>query len=454
MATPVLMPKQGQSVETCVINEWYKNEGDEVKKGDVLFSYETDKASFEEEAPEDGILLVRFFEDGDEVDVLTNVAVIGKEGESVEAFRPGGSEPEQEEKPTAEEAPQTETTPQTSSQPKPEQPTPQPAASRTGETEGPIKISPRAKRLAEKLKIPFQSIQGSGPYGRIIEADIEQYAKTGPRATSLADTVSKETEMQMPASGTGIGGRIRKEDLTEQPAGTTATEDVETKKISNMRKIIAENMYQSLQNSAQLTHHTTADARAILNLRKQVKANLEKSGAVNITLNDMVCYAVIQALKNTPDMNAHFLGEEIKYFHKVHLGMAVNTDRGLMVPSLQNADDYALNELAVQLRNMADSCQKGNIDPERLSSENASFTVSNLGVYGIEMFTPVLNLPQVGILGVNTITYRPSQLSDGSMGFIPRIGLSLTYDHQAIDGAPASQFLKEVVNQVENIEQA
>ena len=211
-------------------------------------------------------------------------------------------------------------------------------------------------------------------------------------------------------------------------------------------------MQASLQNSAQLTHHLSADARAILKLRNTVKEKQLNGNFPNITLNDMVCYALIRTLLKQPELNAQFSPDSIRTFNKVHLGMAVDTPRGLMVPVLKNADDYSLRGLSSQLKQLAESCRAGNIDPELLQSEAGSFTVSNLGAYGIELFTPVINLPQIGILGVNTIVYRPGDTGDGIIGFIPVIGLSLTYDHRAVDGAPASNFLRELKIAIENFD--
>jgi pyruvate dehydrogenase E2 component (dihydrolipoamide acetyltransferase) len=165
----------------------------------------------------------------------------------------------------------------------------------------------------------------------------------------------------------------------------------------------------------------------------------------------MVCYAVVQSLLLHRGANAHFLGESIRTFHQVNLGLAVDTDRGLMVPTLLNASQYTLPELSVQLKNLADMAKKGSISPDLLVPEAATFTVSNLGNYGVEMFTPVINLPQVAILGVNTIIQRPATLADGTFGFLPFIGLSLTYDHRALDGGPATLFLAEIRRQVEQI---
>ena len=229
-------------------------------------------------------------------------------------------------------------------------------------------------------------------------------------------------------------------------------EDFEIKKMTNIRKLIAKAMHNSLQNSAQLTHHLGADARQMQTLRKKVKKAVDGGYPTNITLNDMVCYAVVKALKKYPQVNSHYLGDNMKYFKKVHLGVAVDTDRGLMVPVIRNADDLSIQGLSNQLREVAAACRKGSVNPELLSSEAASFTVSNLGNYGVEIFTPVINLPQSAILGVNTIVPRPKDLGDGVYGFVPYLGLSLTYNHQALDGGEATRFLKQIATEIENLD--
>jgi pyruvate dehydrogenase E2 component (dihydrolipoamide acetyltransferase) len=212
-------------------------------------------------------------------------------------------------------------------------------------------------------------------------------------------------------------------------------------------------MHASLQNSAQLTHHMSADARKIMDARKKVKEKQKEGASPNITLNDMICYSTIRALKQHPLANAHLLnGEVSREFRKVHLGFAVDTPRGLMVPCLKNADDLSLEGLSNQLASLAEKCRSGSIDPDLLSSQAASFTISNLGNYGVEMFTPVINLPQVGILGVNTIVNRPADLGNGVFGFIPHVGLSLTYDHRALDGGPATLLLREIKNEIEDFD--
>lgn len=435
MAFVVIMPKQGQSVESCIITEWNKKKGEQVKKGEILFAYETDKASFEEEAGIDGTLLELFYETGDEVPVLTNVCVIGAPGESVDAFRPGGAGTEIIETIETAEIKETIGTIETS-------PVTQSAGSGA--------ISPRAKNLAEKEGVQLDGISGSGPGGRIIEQDVKAVIDSHPKTTPLARKIAGEEQLQPASSGSGLGGSVKAKDLTTP--NPIYSNDFEIKKLSNMRKLIAKAMHESLQNSAQLTHHLGADARRMLELRRKVKKANDNGYPVNITLNDMVCFAVVKALRKFPQANAHFLGDSVKYFNKIHLGIAVDTERGLMVPAIRNADDLSIQGLSNQMREIAASCRKGAINPELLSSEAASFTVSNLGNYGVEMFTPVINLPQVGILGVNTIVPRPKDLGDGAYGFVPYIGLSLTYDHQALDGGEATRFLKQIATEIENLE--
>jgi pyruvate dehydrogenase E2 component (dihydrolipoamide acetyltransferase) len=252
--------------------------------------------------------------------------------------------------------------------------------------------------------------------------------------------------------GTGLAGAARSSDLST-PLNEIYGKDYEERKISNIRKLIARSMHASLQNSAQLTHHLGADARRILDLRKKAKAALDDGAlTVNITLNDMVCFAVIKALKKFPSVNSHFMGESVRYFNKVHLGLAVDTERGLMVPVVRNADDLSVTGLAAQLKEVAAACRNGSVNPDILAPEAGTFTVSNLGNYGVEMFTPVINLPQSAILGVNTIVPRPKDLGDGVYAFVPYIGLSLTYDHRSLDGGEATRFLKQIAIEIETMD--
>ncbi len=413
MATAVIMPRQGQSVETCIITKWFKNMGDTISAGEILFSYETDKAAFDLESPADGILLDRFYEEGAEVPVLVNVAVIGIKGEDISSFGKAGEAIEAvkavKDVEAVEAVKDAEVKKVTDIVSEPS------IDSGSGRK---VRISPRAKKIAHEKGISYSQIKGSGPHGRVLASDIE-------KVLSGAAAIGK------PVSKTGA-------EFSEQP-------------LSNVRKLIARAMHASLQNSAQLTHHMSADVRRLLEARQKIKNLLTTDRKQqDITLNDMICWCVIRALEKFPEANSHFLDDRIKTFSNVHLGIAVDTPRGLMVPAVKNATDMDLVTLSRELKSVADACKKGSISPELIQSTSASFTVSNLGNYGVEIFTPVINLPQVAILGVCTIINRPASLGNGVFGFIPYIGLSLTYDHRAIDGGPATLFLKEIKEQIEH----
>lgn len=446
MALVVILPKQGQSVESCIITEIKKKKGDTVKKGEILFSYETDKASFEEESPADGVVLECFYNDGDEVPVLLDMMVIGQPGDDYAGLlqtTDNGQRTAVKAEPQAVDSAKVEVVATTESSNQ---------HINTSSHQSSSFVSPRAKNLAEKEALNATELAGSGPKGRVIEKDVKAALENRPKMTPLAKKIAAEEGVQPQSAGSGLAGTAKAADLAA-PVNAVYGVDYEDKKLSNMRKLIAKAMHSSLQNSAQLTHHLGADARNIQNLRKKAKKAFEAGTlSANLTINDFVCFAVVKALKKFPNANSHFLGESMRLFNKVHLGLAVDTERGLMVPAVRNADDLSIIGLANQLKEVANSCKKGAISPELLSSEAATFTVSNLGAYGVEMFTPVINLPQSAILGVNTIVPRPKDLGDGVYGFVPYIGLSLTYDHRALDGGEATRFLKQIAIEIETLD--
>ncbi len=445
MATAVIMPRQGQSVESCIITEWHKQVGDTVQEGEPLFTYETDKATFEEPAKVSGTLLARFYEVDDDVPVLLNVAVIGTPGEDISGFTGGTAAAPAEAAPAAEAA-------------KPAAVEAAPAASVVNAAPAvDAAVSPRARAAAERLNVAPAYAAPTGPHGRIIERDVVALAASGARATAAA------LKDGVPATGgTGIGGRFSTTDIATVEHGAVAAipasavapvvaagavAEYEDVKLPNIRKSIAKAMHNSLSSMAQLTHSASFDASAIMALRKQLKAAPEQMDVPNITLNDIILYAVSRVLPGHRDMNAHFLDEKMRYFNHVHLGFAVDTPRGLLVPTIFNADLKSLREIAEEAKALAKAAQEGSISPDYLTG--ASFTVSNLGSMGIEMFTPIVNPPQTGILGVCTITERIRTV-DGTIKAYPAMGLSLTYDHRAVDGAPASRFLQELCKALES----
>ena len=459
MAEVVIMPKQGQSVESCILTELKKSVGDKVSVGDILFAYETDKASFEEESKVEGTVLAVLFNEGDEIPVLSNVMVIGAEGENIDEYCQGGgaapSAPSAEAPSAAEGAPTEAAAPATATAEAPVQT----ALPNAVVTPG-CGVSPRARNLAAKEAVNLAAVAGSGPNGRIIERDVQAVVDATAKMTPLAKAIARENGGVAPQQGSGLAGAVKGADMAAAKAATARTaaaaangSDSVVKPLSNMRKLIAKAMHSSLQNSAQLTHHLSADARRIMELRKAAKAAMDEGRlSTKITLNDLVCYAVVKTLMQYPNVNSHFLGDSMRLFHKVHLGLAVDTERGLMVPAVRNADELSIVELANRLKEVASACRKGSIDPDILSSEAATFTVSNLGGYGVEIFTPVINLPQSAILGVNTIVPRPKDIGGGVYAFVPHIGLSLTYDHRALDGGEATRFLKQIATEIENLD--
>ena len=466
MAHVVIMPKQGQSVESCIVTEFKKKVGDKVAVGDILFSYETDKASFDEESKVEGTVLACFFNDNDEIPCLENVMVIGEPGESFEEFAPGGSAPAAAPAapagaPAGVDAPtgtvSLRATPPLASQSEaPVPPLNEPrVAVLSGGTSSLAGVSPRAKHLASEKGVDLNQVIGSGPGGRVIERDVIA-AAASPRS-GLAKAMMAQGGLQAPASGSGLDGMVKGSDLkTWKPSHTDIAgegSEFKVEKMSNMRKLIAKSMYNSLQNSAQLTHMLGADARKIQALRKKAKKAFEEGKIdANVTINDFVCYAVIKALKKFPKVNSHCLGDAMRLFNVVNLGCAVDTERGLMVPCVKHAEDLNITGLSKALKQVADDCRKGSINPDLLSAEAASFTVSNLGGFGVEWFTPVINLPQSAILGVGTIVARPKDLGGGVYAFVPYLGLSLTYDHRALDGGEATRFLKQVATEIETLD--
>ena len=451
------MPKQGQSVESCIVSEFKVKVGDAVKAGDVLFGYETDKATFEEESQVEGTVLAIFWKDGDEIPVLENVLVIGDPGESFEEFKPkGDTAPVPEVIPSETASASLRPLPPQAAGPSLLSGRGWPEVSE-GITSSSSAVSPRARKLADEKGVDAAHLVGSGPHGRVIERDVMAAVAVQGRLTGLAKAKLAEGGYLSPGAGSGLAGAVKGADLkvwkpshTEGLAGEGT--EFEVVKMSNMRKLIAKSMYNSLQNSAQLTHMLGADARKLQVLRKKAKKALEEGKVdANITINDFVCFAVIKALKQFPNVNSHCLGDAMRLFKPVNLGLAVDTERGLMVPAVPHADELDIVALSKALKKVADDSKKGSVNPDLLSPEAASFTVSNLGGFGVEWFTPIINVPQSAILGVGTIVPRP-KLVDGDYAFVPYLGLSLTYDHRAIDGGEATRFLKQVAAEIENLE--
>lgn len=455
------MPRQGQSVESCIIVDWKKQVGDAVAEDEILLEVETDKATLEVPAPASGVLLARLHEAGDDVPVLAPIAIIGAPGEQVEAPDDG----QDAAAPTAAAA-------------APSQSAPAPVPASAPGAAAPLAgspVSPRARHLAERKGVEAQALEGSGPSGRVIERDVLAALAAQPKLTPVAKAMVAEGGFSVPPAGSGPGGRVTSRDLVSSegaqrvaPAAASAAasaaapvaaapqaptlaaeEEVERIPVKGVRKIIAERMLASLQTTAQLTLNASADARALQAFRKRLKESPEALGLRGITINDLVHFAAVRALHQHPDLNAHFADNTIAQYRRVHLGFAVDTPRGLIVPVIHNAETLSLRALAAEAKRLAAAAVESKSSPDDLTG--GTFTVSNLGGFGVESFTPVLNPPQVAILGVGSINLKPVQGKSG-VEFVPHLGLSLTINHQAVDGAPGARFLQTLAALIATID--
>lgn len=423
MAVFVRMPQKGLTEESAILAKWYVKKGDTVKEGQYIFALETGKATFDVEAEVSGTVLELIGEEGDEVAVKAVVCVIGKPGESYTrdipagAAGPGVSTPEPASDVPGKAEPASPAAPVVPAMPD------VPAAShadRASPDSRGIRISPRARRLAALHGIAPAGIAGSGPGGRIIEDDIKA-ALGGAVAGGRPGTVTVSESRKSP--------------------------DGEYKIVLNgrIRRTIAANMMKSLQGTAQFTMAAFFDATEMLEYRERY--NAANSREEGLGINDLVVYAVSRTILDFPFMNAHYSDEEMRLFTHVSIGIAVDTSGGLMVPVVKNAELKSLAAISSEIRGLAGKCREMKASPEDLSG--GTFTVTNIGAFGVELFTPVINPPQTGILGVGCLDYRRKKTSAGMVDF-QAMGLSLTVDHRAVDGAPAAAFLKALCTELEN----
>jgi pyruvate dehydrogenase E2 component (dihydrolipoamide acetyltransferase) len=468
MAVPAIIPKLGNTVESCIIVEWKKAIGDSIAEGEPLLDVETDKAVMEVPSPASGVVLAHYYTPGDLVPVLETIAVIGEPGEDVSAFGPSGVDKETsrqgDKEPAVSGAPGMQAVPP------------------IGAPSAEASISPRARSLAQREGLDVASLAGSGPGGRIIERDVQAALASRPKLSPVAQAKLAEGGFSAPARGSGPGGRVMTRDLqpvvgsrqVDKVQGDKETRErvetrdepsgeVEVVKVAGVRRVIAERMLASLQTTAQLTLNASADARGLQALRARFKGSDPAFGLQGVTINDLLLLAVARTLPEHPDLNAHFQGDTLRRYRHVQLGLAVDTPAGLMVPVIRNADRLSLRQISQEAKRLVAACQARRVTPDELSG--GTFTVTNLGGLGIESFTPVLNPPEVAILGVSNINLKPVLRGDASaalsmtrdetaadVAFVPHIGLSLTINHQVVDGAPAARFLQALARNLAEID--
>ena len=442
MAVELKMLQMDQTMTKGKIGKWLVKEGDTVTEGQPLLEIETDKVVHEQESPTDGIIAQILAEEGTNVPVNAILAVIGAPGEEVERIEADAAQEPQV-------------------QVEPEQPKPTPAP--TGDAP---KASPAARQLAEKLAINLTEVKPSGPGGRILESDVQRHIDLrGPvpsiettrlKASPLARRLAKEHGVDLTSiAGSGPDGRIVRDDVLQAASTAPEVPTVETPAIQQaaeviamdgIRGIIAERMTLSVQTNASVTLHTEVDATALVELRGMLNDKLQ-AREVNITYTDLLVKVVANALREHPRLNATLTNEEIHLLPEINIGVAVALEDGLVVPVVRNADKERLSEISGQVKSFAERARSNQLTPGEL--QDGTFTITNLGNFGIDAFTPIINPPESAILGVGRILKKPVVHND-EVVIRSMLTLSLTFDHRVVDGAPAAQFLQTVSGYIQD----
>ena len=440
MAVELKMLQMDQTMTKGKIGKWLVKEGDTVTEGQPLLEIETDKVVHEQESPTDGIIAQILAEEGTNVPVNAILAVIGAPGEEVTRI-------------------EADTAPEQQMQAKPEQPKPSP----TGDAP---KASPAARQLAEKLAIDLTEVKPSGPGGRILESDVQRYIDLrGPapsaettrlKASPLARRLAKEHGVDLTLiAGSGPDGRIVRDDVLQVASTIPEVPTVETPAIQQtaeviamdgIRGIIAERMTLSLQTNASVTLHTEVDATAFVELRGMLNDKLQ-AREVSLTYTDLLVKVVANALQEHPRLNATLTDEGIHLLPEINIGVAVALEDGLVVPVVRSADKVRLSEISGQVKDFAERARDNQLTPGEL--QGGTFTITNLGNFGIDAFTPIINPPESAILGVGRILKKPVVHKD-EVVVRSMLTLSLTFDHRIVDGAPAAQFLQTVSGYIQD----
>ncbi|MBA4602046.1 dihydrolipoamide acetyltransferase family protein [Thermoactinomyces mirandus] len=408
MATEVIMPKLGMGMKEGTVVEWKKNIGEFVKKGDTVVVISSDKIEMDIEAPEDGVVIDITAKNGDVVPVGGVIGYIGAEGEKTEsAVKPGVSSPNENRQAVSSSESAGE-----------------PALNRPVQKRK-VRISPVARKMAEEAGLDPESVAGTGPQGRITKKDVE-------KAIAVRANIAPAHDQEQP----GLSGEQEKEESGEKRIP-----------VSGMRKVIAARMVESMQQSAQLTINMSVDVSDLQALRKQILSDVLERYETRLTVTDFIARAVVLSLLKHKRMNSTYMDDCIYTYSHVHLGVAVALEKGLVVPVVRNADRYSLVELSKTIKSLGSKARTGKLAVEEM--KGSTFTITNLGAYGVEQFTPVLNPPEAGILGIGMIKDKPVYIGD-TLERRSLLPLSLTFDHRVLDGAPAAQFLQTVKNILEH----
>jgi len=419
MATKVIMPSLGLTMTEGTIVRWLVAEGEQVDKGQPLFEVLTDKATIEVEAQAAGILGKILVADGETVPVADVIAYITGPGEAA-VIGSGREKSHDQAMPAADQV----------SKPKR------------------IFISPRAKKTALEREIDYSQIQGFGPNGRITEKDVLAYATLSPvvRVSPLAQKAAYASGVEISGiSGSGTHGKVMKKDVEQALAPSAPVLEAKpiarTIPLSGIRKIIAQRMAASSQTAPHVTLNTEVDMTETVNVRKQLLPEIEKMTGQKLSMNDILIKILSRALSEHPLMNATLKDNEIRLTEDINIGIAVDADNGLVVPVLKQAQNKSLAEICGESKNLVNKARAGKLLPDEMSG--GTFTLSNLGIFEIDTFTPIINQPESGILGVGRLVDKPVVVA-GQITVRTMMSLSLSFDHRVIDGAPAARFLKRV----------
>jgi len=426
MAKIVVMPKLGLTMKEGTIVKWIKNEGEQVKAGEALLEVSTDKLTNEIEANESGVVRKLLAKEGDTVECLKPIAVIAAKEEDISDLLKESGLGEAAAAPLEEE-----------SQVK--------SVRVEGQIKYRVKAAPAAKKLAEEKGINLQLVKGTGPEGRIVIKDVENYIeneKTRTKASPVAAKLAQELNVNV--NELGKVGRVMKEDvLAFANKGADNLFEEKRVKMNPMRQVISARMHHSWSVSPAVTYDMKVD---ITNL-KRVKDSLKD--VCKVTYTDLLVKILSNALLQFPLVNCSIDGDELIIKNYVNIGVAVAVEGGLIVPVIKNIQSKGLKEISESVKAVASKAKEGRLTTDEMSG--GSFTITNLGMFGMQSFSPIINQPEVAILGVNTIEDTPV-VRDGQVVIRPLMNLSLTADHRAVDGAVAAQFLSRVKELIEKPE--
>ncbi|GAB77256.1 2-oxoglutarate dehydrogenase E2 component [Austwickia chelonae] len=422
----VVMPALGESVTEGTVTRWLKNVGDTVEVDEPLLEVSTDKVDTEIPSPVAGTLQEILVQEDETAPVGADLAVIG--GEATGAAEQGSPEPPTEEK--------AEAAPAAPPAPREEDAAPQQEQAKVTESDQTAYVTPLVRKLAAEHGVELASLKGTGVGGRIRKQDVLEAASAKQQAAAPAAPVVPASP---PAAATAASAPV-----VSSKRGTT-------EKMSRLRKIIAQRMVESLQTSAQLTAVVEVDMSQVAALRTRAKAEFEKREGAKLSFLPFISLATVETLKQFPHLNASIDGDEIVFHGAEHLGIAVDTDRGLLVPVIKDAGDLNIAGLARKIADLAERTRTNKVGPDELGG--GTFTISNIGSNGSLQDTPIINQPQVAILGTGTITKRPVVIKDAlggeSIAIRSMMYLCLTYDHRVVDGADAGRFLSALKTRLE-----